>query len=85
MVKNTLSKPEKTAIATLALFGLTEALLDPPGDKIFLEAYRIIFDVTSDEMKQLAALLEVDPTELQNQIFAHLERAGFPCASPVKH
>jgi len=85
MTKDDLVKLERKTIATLALFGLTEALLDPPCRKVFLEAHRIIFDVESVELKKIAALLKIDTAVLQKNTFSYLTRAGFSCDPAVKH
>ena len=77
-------KVAKQAIAALALFGLTEALRDPPSQAIFNEAWRIIF-TDSDELKKIATLLEEDVEILQKNTHAYLNKMGVCCEKKNYH
>ncbi len=67
---------EKKVIATLALLGLTESVIDPPSLSVLAEAQRILF-TESEEIKQIASLLDMDWLTLQGNIFKYLTLFGF--------
>lgn len=70
----------------MALFGLTETLLDPPCPGAFIDAYRIIFDdPESPELRQIAGALECSPKALKKRITAYLSKMDFPTTKKTKH
>jgi hypothetical protein len=73
-------KAAKQAIASLALFGLTEALIDPPSKAIFDAAWRVVFTPDSDALQKIAAMLDVDLEILQKNTRAYLVQMGV-CAA----
>lgn len=62
---------EKKTMAELALFGLTETVIDPPSLSLLTEAQRILF-TESDELKKIALLLGMDWRTLQGNVFRYL-------------
>ena len=67
---------EKKAMAVLALFGLTESVIDPPSLAVLTESQRILF-TESDELKIIASLLGKDWRTLQGNVFRYLKSFGF--------
>lgn len=77
-------KAAKQAFAALALFALTEALRDPPSQAILNAAWAVIF-TDSDELKKIAALLEMDVEILRENTRAYLQKMGVCCEKKKCH
>jgi hypothetical protein len=83
MSKIDLTQVKKYA-ATLALFGLTETIIDPPCPVVFAAAWKII-STESVELKRIATTLEIDFRTLQKDIFKYLKSRGFIEGETIYH
>jgi hypothetical protein len=84
MILKYLTENQRQAIGTLALFGVTSALIIPDSLKVFTEAHRIIF-TDSSEFKNIAELLDIDISTLRKNVFAYLETQGIECIGKNIH
>ncbi len=69
---------DRKGIAALSLFGLIQALIDPPSLAVLKEAKRIVFS-GSAEFDKIAKMLSIDVTKLRENVFRFLERNGVKC------
>ena len=84
MKDNELKQYKKMA-GNLALLGLVETILQPRCPGLFAEAYRIIFNTDSKELKTIAGLLGISTDALQKEAFTYLTERGFPVNVETKH
>ena len=81
---NSLPEEARKSIAALCLYGLTEALINPPSLPVFATASRVIF-TSSDEFEKIAGLLAMDVDLLRKNVFAYLEASGVRCQGEFYH
>ena len=79
-----LPKLDRKGIAALALFGLIQALIDPPSLAVFAEAQRIVF-TESVEFSKIATVFSVDSGKLRKNCLNYLEKSGVKCQGDFCH